>query len=115
MVGLGIYSEGRANRISCRIGCGVCERERGGRDDAKVSGLSRWKRSQAPPRGLRTRFTVLGGLRLKSGQSQKGGAQPAPGSGAHGVGCTCWLFHYLLFIGLIGFGHFLIVSCPERL
>lgn len=30
MVGLGVYFEGRANRISCWVGCGVCERRRQG-------------------------------------------------------------------------------------
>ena len=60
----------------------------------------------------------LGGLWLKSGQrlavgrgEGSGGARPAPGSGARG--CTYWLFHYPSFIGLIGFCHFLIVSCLE--
>lgn len=33
-----------------------CERERGGRDDAKVFGLSRWKCSQASLRGPWTSF-----------------------------------------------------------
>lgn len=31
-----------------------------------------------------------------------------------GDGLHMLVIHYLLFIGLIGFGHFLIVSCPER-
>lgn len=37
-----VYFEGRANKFSCPIGCGVCGRERG-QGDSEVYILSTWK------------------------------------------------------------------------
>lgn len=89
-------------------------RERGGRDDAKVFGLGSWKLSQASLRGLLTSSNCPHGPVAEVKTSRREGRSPAPGSGARGMHGTYWLFHYPLFIGLIGFCHFLIVSCLER-
>lgn len=48
----------------------------GGRDDAKIFGLSSWKSSQAPLRGLLTSFNCPQGPAAKVKTETEGGTQP---------------------------------------
>lgn len=106
MVGFEIRFKSRADGSSCRIRCGACGRERGGgRDDAKIFGLSSWKSSQAPLRGLLTSFNCPQGPAAKVKTETEGRdsalllALGLRGQAAHtGYSITLYLLALLAFV-----------------